>query len=64
MRYILKFRSARFAWGTYLRKGVSVRPGHLIHIAVHDPAGAKDYGRDGPIGIRDLLIIHPTGEEQ
>jgi len=43
---------------------MSVRSGHPIHIAVYDPTETEDYGRDGPIGIRDLLIIHPTGEEQ
>lgn len=29
LRYMLKFRSARFAWGTYLKKGMSVSPGSL-----------------------------------
>ena len=60
----MKFRSARLAWGTYLGKGMSVHPGLVICIAVYDPQGTKDRGRDGPIGICDLLGIHPTREKQ
>lgn len=54
LRYILKFRSARFAWGTYLEKRTSVYPGICVCIAVYDPQGTKD-GEDGPICICNLL---------
>jgi len=43
LRYILKFRSARLACGTYLEKGVSVFPRPRIHIAVCDRQGTKDW---------------------
>jgi len=43
---------------------MSVCPGLLICIAVCDPRGTKDCGRDKPIGICNLLGIHPTREEQ
>jgi len=61
---MLKFRSARLAWGTYLEKGVSVSPGPLVCTAGCDLQGTKDGGRDRPIGICNLLGIHPTREEQ
>jgi hypothetical protein len=35
-----------------------------ICIAVCDPTGRKDYGKDGPIGICNLLRIQPAREEQ
>lgn len=64
MRYILRFRSARLAWGTYLEIGASVPPGPLVCITGCDPRGTKDSGRDRPIGVCNLLGIHPTREEQ
>ena len=64
MRYILKFRSARLAWGTYLEKSASACPGPLIYIAGCDLRGTKEDGRDRPVGICNLLGIHPTREKQ
>lgn len=61
---MLKFRSARLAWGTYLENDASVCPDVPICIAVCDPTERKDHRKDGPIGICDLLRVQPTREEQ
>ena len=63
LRYILKFRSTRLAWGTYLEKDVSVYLGPLICIATWDQQGTRGWEGDGPIGVCNLLGIHPTREE-
>jgi hypothetical protein len=43
---------------------MSVFPGLLICIARRDPQGTKGGKSDRPIGICNLLGIHPTREEQ